>query len=80
MNYYYSIFFWLGPTPDVDDLPDVHGADLQDRQDVVGQGNRQLAWIDGNFFFSQKIRLFLNFLFKIVLKMFHEPGVKKIHP
>ncbi len=29
---------WEGAAPDVDDLPDVHGADLQDRQDVVGQG------------------------------------------
>ena len=34
-----------GAAPDVDDLPDVHGADLQVRQDVVGQGTRLLQCI-----------------------------------
>ena len=29
-----------GETADVDDVPDVHGADLQTRKDVVRQGNQ----------------------------------------
>ena len=33
----------MGGAPDVDDLPDVLGAELQEYQDVVGEGNGLLG-------------------------------------
>ena len=36
-----------GEAPDVDDLPHVHGADLQECKDVVGQGHGVLGQAAG---------------------------------